>query len=287
VSTAGRTLHAACPLCASPDASDYARHATVLWVKCPCGLIYKKWTAEQAPVPRPFDPASTAYSRRWRHRVSKSREQIRDVLNHVAPGPLLDIGCSLGYTLHAAQELGMGSTGLEYDQGVAAFCRGKGYTVEVGSMTAMPFADGAFQIVVMKHVLEHTPDPRAALREVRRVLRPGGGLFIAVPFGGYHRAARNPARHKFFQPSDPVTGHAIYYTPATLSRLLAEEGYRVAHVHPHLLHRSAGALRKLAQLVTAPLRWLIERLRDAARIRKEFWLVAVRGEASLQTRGHA
>ncbi|HKC15750.1 MAG TPA: methyltransferase domain-containing protein [Steroidobacteraceae bacterium] len=279
MSTAGRTLHAACPLCASPDASEYARHATVLWVRCTCGLIYKKWTAEQVPPPRPFDPASTAYSRRWRHRVAKSREQIRDVLNHVAPGPLLDIGCSLGYTLRAAQELGMAATGLEYDAGVAAFCRGKGYTVEVGSMSAMPFADGAFQIVIMKHVLEHTPDPRAALREVRRVLRPGGGLYIAVPFGGYHRSVSEPAHHKFFQPSDPTTGHAIYYTPATLSRLLAEEGYRVARVHPHLVHRSAGVARGLVQRLTAPLRWSIERLRDAAAIRKEFWLVAVRADA--------
>jgi SAM-dependent methyltransferase len=287
MSSAGQTLHAACPLCGSPETREYARHDTVLWVKCACGLIYKKWTAEQAPLPRPFDPASTAYSRRWRHRVAKSREQIRDALNHVAPGPLLDIGCSLGYTLRAAQELGMAATGLEYDAGVAAFCRGKGYTVEVGSMTAMPFADGAFQIVVMKHVLEHTPDPRAALREVRRVLRPAGGLFVAVPFGGYHRAVSRPGRHKFFRPSDPVSGHAIYYTPATLSRLLAEEGYRVARVHPHLLHRSAGVPRRLAQLVTAPFRWSIERLRDAARIRKEFWLVAVRGENSPQARGHA
>ena len=285
MNTAGRTLHAACPLCASPDAEGYARHATVLWVKCSCGLVYKQWTAEQAPAPRPFDPASTAYSRRWRHRVAKSREQIRDVLNYVAPGPLLDIGCSLGYTLRAAQELGMASTGLEYDPGVAAFCRSKGYTVEVGSMIAMPFADSAFQIVVMKHVLEHTPDPRAALREVRRVLRPGGGLFIAVPFGGYHRAVRNPARHKFYQPSDPDTGHAIYYTPETLTRFLAEEGYRVAHVHPQLLHRSAGMPRKLAQLLTAPLRWSIERLRDLARVRKEFWLVAIRAAASLQAHG--
>jgi len=61
LSTTDGTLHTACPLCGNLESSDYARHAAVLWVRCACGLIYKKWSAEQAALPRPFDPASTAY----------------------------------------------------------------------------------------------------------------------------------------------------------------------------------------------------------------------------------
>ena len=45
----------------------------------------------------------------------------------------------------------------------------------------MPFADGTFATVLCTEVLEHVPDPAAAIREFRRVLRPGGVLIGSVP----------------------------------------------------------------------------------------------------------
>ena len=206
----------------------------------------------------------------------QSRHQIRDVLNFVGNGPVLDIGCSLGYTIHAAQQLGLKAQGLEYDPDVAQYCRSKGYAVETGSMTGLPFDSNAFQIVVMKHVLEHTHEPSSALREVWRVLKPNGGLLIAVPDGRYGKAVRDPYKCSFFDYSDPDTGHCIYYTPTTLARLVVDCGFSVARLHPQLIHRTASAPLRAAQIVASPLHWLVERFRDAARIRKEFWLVAVK-----------
>ena len=57
-------------------------------------------------------------------------------------------------------------------------------TVVEGDAAALPFEDGAVDAVVMLDVLEHVPEPRAVLTEVRRVLRPGGVVVLSVPHRG-------------------------------------------------------------------------------------------------------
>jgi len=272
----GRLFHTTCPVCNSNDANLYVQRSKVIWVKCECGLIYKKWSAEARNVSQPFDPAASMYSKRLRRRVAKSRYQIRNVLNFVDSGPLLDIGCSFGYTIHAAKQLGLEARGLEYNAEVADYCRSKGYETDNGTMTALPYKSDKFQIVIMKHVLEHTHYPQMALLEVRRVLKSGGGLFIAVPDGRYWKSVRNPYKSRFFNYSCPDTGHCIYYTPDTLTRLLTDNGFRVVSVHPQLIHKTAPIMLIIAQIIAWPLHWLLEKLRDIAHLKKEFWLVAVK-----------
>ena len=53
-----------------------------------------------------------------------------------------------------------------------------------GDITAIPFHDHAFEVILCSHVLEHVPDDRAAMGELRRVLSPGGLLLIQVPVAG-------------------------------------------------------------------------------------------------------
>ncbi len=273
-----RVVIGACPLCAATAAMPYAVFPELLWVKCGCGLIYMCSALDTGTAPPIGDSVNQRYEQRLRRRISKSRHQILDVLNFVTPGPFLDIGCSLGYTLRAAVELGLSASGLEISEAAASVCREQGYDVRVGTMTAMPYDSGQFQIVTMKHVLEHTPQPRAALREVRRVLKDGGGLFIAVPHGRYRKAVRQPQTCRFFLPGGhgPVGGHFIYYTPETLTRLLQEEGFTVVSVQPQRVHRCVSAQLRLGQMLLAPLRWTIQRVIYGLGLKKEFWLVAVK-----------
>jgi 2-polyprenyl-3-methyl-5-hydroxy-6-metoxy-1,4-benzoquinol methylase len=272
-----------CPLCRGTQAAPLATYPELTWVRCGCGLIYKR-SEHPDPAADGFYESGyfgageqgRRYTQRTRRRIQKSRNQILDTLNFVPPGPLLDIGCSVGYTLRAARELGLEPTGSDLSQYAVQTCREQGFRAEVGELSRLPFADGEFGIVTMKHVLEHTPDPRAALREVRRVLRPGGATFIAIPHAGYRKALRAPQSSRYYLPAAHGREHFVYYTPDTLSRLLKEEGYRVVAVNPQLLHRSASAPRRAAEALLAPFRWLAQRLADGFGLRKEFWLVAVR-----------
>lgn len=272
----------ACVLCGSRDAEVLCEFPELTWVRCGCGLISRRSGSaaavryhEEYFVGR--ENIRRHYDSRQRRRVRKSRSQILDVLNHTPPGPLLDIGCALGYTLQAAGRLGLEAIGVDISEYAVRLCRERGLRAEIGALDELPFADSAFQLVIMKHVLEHTPRPREALREVRRVTRPGGGVLIAVPHGGYLKARLDPAASRFFRPEVHGSEHHVYYTPPTLGRLLREEGFEPVRVgHPHLVHRLAPPAMRAAQLAVAPLRFLAQHARSLARLDKEFWVTAVR-----------
>src|SRR5439155_9671254 len=105
-----------------------------------------------------------------------------------------------------------------------------------GDVSAMPFAGASFDKVILSEVLEHLDDDAAALREVRRVLRPGGVLAISVP-NRYYPFLWDPlnfTRERLglghFQ-SEPWSGiwtdHRRLYDPAGLAGLVRGAGFEV------------------------------------------------------------
>jgi SAM-dependent methyltransferase len=85
---------------------------------------------------------------------------------------ILEVGSGRGYL----QDIVPDYTGLDISKSVVSRYH-KPFVV--ASATAMPFPDNSFDAIWTIWVLEHIPEPEAALREMRRVLKPGGILFLA------------------------------------------------------------------------------------------------------------
>jgi SAM-dependent methyltransferase len=87
----------------------------------------------------------------------------------------------------------------------------------VADLHELPIEDGRFGFVLCTEVLEHVADPPRVLRELHRVLRPGGGLLLTVPF--------------VFELHEEPHDH-WRYTSHGLRRLLTEAGFTVASIEP-------------------------------------------------------
>ena len=127
--------------------------------------------------------------------------QILKWYPRVLEDKILDLGCGSGKFLTQVAEVGGDVVGIEPSQELIdeAFARarsvGVAITIRRGTGESLPFPDGTFGFVNMAEVIEHVADPERVLREVWRVLKPGGGVYVSVPnrFGIY-----DPHYHAYF-----------------------------------------------------------------------------------------
>ena len=105
-----------------------------------------------------------------------------------------------------------------------------------GDATRLPFADDQFDAVICSEVLEHLPDYRAALREIRRVLRPGGMFCATVPHAWPERVCWRLAPAPDGYPFQPG-GHIRIFDEVELTNAVVEAGFRrVGKHHAHGIH---------------------------------------------------
>lgn len=112
---------------------------------------------------------------------NRARMVRRMVAKYATPdAPILDAGCGTGLNL---RHLPIGSTGIDINPRNVELLRTRlpKHTIVEGDVEALPFEDGAFGSVLCTEVIEHIPDPGAALAEFHRVLQPGGVLIGSVP----------------------------------------------------------------------------------------------------------
>lgn len=100
-----------------------------------------------------------------------------------SPIAVLDVGCGFGELGCFLTQPAVRMHGIEWDDVRAAQARVRGYAIGNSDIEAgpLPYQPDHFDAVVISHVLEHTHEPAAVLREADRVLRPGGLLVLGVP----------------------------------------------------------------------------------------------------------
>lgn len=107
---------------------------------------------------------------------------LRERAVHNGGGRLLDVGCGCGEFLRIAERYGWEAYGVEVSEGACRYGREElGLKIFLGRLREMGFPDNYFDLVTLWNVLDVMVDPLGELREIRRVLRSRGCLFLRLP----------------------------------------------------------------------------------------------------------
>jgi SAM-dependent methyltransferase len=205
-----------------------------------------------------------AEDRHWWYRGRrKVLERVVEDLRLPARARILDAGCGSGRNMVELARHGT-VTGIELSQTSVSLARERGMgEVIAGSVLEMPFEADSFDLAASLDVIEHLQDDLAALRELRRVVAPGGSLLVTVP-----------AYQWLWSGHDEINHHFRRYTRRSLQRAGEQAGWHQVRTtyFNSLLLPAAILLRVLDRfsrkttessldlwVPPQPLNWLLER----------------------------
>ncbi len=161
---------------------------------------------------------------------------------------VLDIGCGSGDLLLRLKELSCNAYGIDVDEITSKYLR---ETMNLNVINCdidngTRFQADLFDVVVMRHSLEHTHNPVNVIHEVGRIMKSGGLLVIGVP--NIDSFVSKITREKWRDLDIPR--HLFHFNPLTISALLYKNGFSIESIH-HELKVSRDSLKDW--MVTIPL----------------------------------
>ncbi len=156
---------------------------------------------------------------------------------------LLDVGCGGGYFLRLAKSLGAIVEGVEPSSHGATQTRRAGIEVFNGTLEQYLAASASkqFDVVTANHVIEHVPNPVETLATMKRILAPGGYVWIAVPNAQYPIARKL----RGYWHSTDLPYHLMQFSPKSIALAGEAAGLKVRSQKTESIPRLVAASLRL------------------------------------------
>jgi 2-polyprenyl-3-methyl-5-hydroxy-6-metoxy-1,4-benzoquinol methylase len=190
------------------------------------------------------DPAYVSQLAARERTFDRSLDEIERLAGR--KGRLLDVGTAAGAFVAVARSRGWEVEACEPNRWLAEWGRQHyGIPIRVGTVFDQDYERASFDVVTLWDVIEHTPDPRALLDCCRDLLKPGGVLIVNYPDAGSWIARLLGRRWPFL-----TSVHLSYFDRRTMCRLLADTGFRVELVRPHVQWLEADYVLQRGSIVS-------------------------------------
>lgn len=192
-------------------------------LRCPKCDLYQK--GKLPPLDLYEDEYHGEYAQRVKLKTVTAKVRlgaIKPELKNIQPRTL-DIGCSVGATVRAAEQFGWKASGVDVSQSAIDLCRQDGLDCYKVDGVRLPFESETFDLVTHWHVIEHVENVAEALHEWRRVLKPGGLMVMETPNSRFLKARLLGPRYEKFWPAE----HLYTFNRKNLSSILEQSGFKV------------------------------------------------------------
>ena len=216
--------------CSGKNFSLYSRDKELKFERCnDCGIIWR--AAESWHITKQYNETyfdSKKYSKRRKHKVKKSGWLI-DLAktNHQNIENLLEIGCSIGYTLEAARNREIKHLGIDVSNYAVEYCNDIGLNASTLTFSDLKKKRKKYDLIFMQHVLEHFENPFKALNDCNELLNKNGLVLILVPNSGYKRAVKKRSNHRFYSIKGVGAEHYVYFNYQNMKLSLEATGFEV------------------------------------------------------------
>lgn len=223
-----------CPVCSSINKTEIGEKDGWHLVRCSdCALNYLKTMPTQAQL----DEYYAKYylieknTKNNARKISRFKRRIFP-LSLLANGKkFLDIGCSTGFAVEAAHQLGFEATGIDVGEGAIEVAKKEFPHNEFHHMTCQQLAEQTtdkFDFIFCAEVIEHLDDPHSFVASIRKMLNDDGLLYLTTPDAGHFKVPKNILNWYDTIPPE----HTMLYTKNTMKQLLAMHGLNVKFFMP-------------------------------------------------------
>ncbi|MCX6344496.1 MAG: class I SAM-dependent methyltransferase [Armatimonadetes bacterium] len=214
-----------CNVCGSEQLSLLANKNGHSVFQCKsCGLAFTHPQPES--IVEQYDSSYfDLYRCRRAFRLKRADARLRAIELIREPGRILDIGCSLGYFVEAANARGWQGAGIEISPYASEEARQLGLDVRMGVLEDADYPDASFDCVTMWDVIEHVSDPTKHMIEVSRILADDALIVIGTPNLGHVRFKMKRGKWRHLKPAE----HIFYFQKSSISALLKKTGFDVVY----------------------------------------------------------